>query len=107
LNWACGLSKQETFATLRQRIHVPFEPPHGINADNFFRVGDEDFRKQQTSIQGINRMSRPQKIHPPIKASFTDIINAVADGRGVKIQARSASRPKNIMKASEPPPKKP
>jgi hypothetical protein len=52
-------------------------------------------------------MSRPQKIHPPIKASFTDIINAVADGRGVKIQARSASRPKNTVKASEPPPKKP
>jgi len=29
-------------------------------------------------------MSRPQKIHPPIKASFTDIINAVADGKGIK-----------------------
>jgi hypothetical protein len=53
-------------------------------------------------------MSRPQKIHKPIKGSFTDIINAVADGRGVKIQARNVSRPKNIVKASEPSsPKKP
>jgi hypothetical protein len=51
-------------------------------------------------------MSRPQKIHPPIKASFTNIINAVADGKGVKpLQARNASRPKNIVKASEPPKK--
>jgi hypothetical protein len=52
-------------------------------------------------------MSRPQKIHPPIKASFTDIINAVADGKGVKLQARNASRQKNIVKASQPTPKKP
>jgi len=52
-------------------------------------------------------MSRPQKIHPPIKASFTEIINAVADGKGVKIRARNASRPKNLVKASEQPPKKP
>ena len=53
-------------------------------------------------------MSRPQKMHKPINGSFTDIINAVADGRGVKIQARNTSRPKNIVKASEPPaPKKP
>ncbi len=27
-------------------------------------------------------MSRPQKMHKPINASFTDIINAVADGKG-------------------------
>jgi hypothetical protein len=33
-------------------------------------------------------MSKPPKIMKPIKASFTQIINAVADGRGVKIQAR-------------------
>ena len=52
-------------------------------------------------------MSRPQKIHKPLKGSFTDIINAVADGKGVKIQARNASRPKNPVKASEPPQKKP
>jgi hypothetical protein len=53
-------------------------------------------------------MSRPQKIHPPIKAGFTDIINAVADGKGVKpLQAKNASRPKNIVKVSEPTPKNP
>jgi hypothetical protein len=52
-------------------------------------------------------MSRPQKIHPPIKASFTDIINAVADGKGVKIQARNAKPSQNLVKASQPPPKKP
>jgi hypothetical protein len=51
-------------------------------------------------------MSRPQKIHKPLKGSFTDIINAVADGKGVKIQATGASRPKNIVKASQPTPKK-
>ena len=49
-------------------------------------------------------MSRPQKMHKPLKGSFTDIINAVADGRGVKkIQAKNALRPKDIVKASEPP----
>ena len=53
-------------------------------------------------------MSRPQKIHKPIKASFTDIINAVADGKGVKLLARNAIQPKgNIVKASSPTPKKP
>ena len=41
-------------------------------------------------------------MHKPLKGTFTDIINAVADGRGVKLQARNASRPKNIVKASEP-----
>jgi hypothetical protein len=38
-------------------------------------------------------MSRPQKIHPPIKASFTQIINAIADGRGV-----SPPKPKNLTR---------
>ena len=28
-------------------------------------------------------MSRPQKMHKPLKFSFTEIINAVADGKGV------------------------
>jgi hypothetical protein len=53
-------------------------------------------------------MSRPQKMHKPIKGGFTEIINAVADGKGVKLQARNQVRPKNIVRASEPPtPKKP
>jgi hypothetical protein len=51
-------------------------------------------------------MSRPQKMHKPLKGSFTEIINAVADGKGIKIQARNASHPKNIVKASQPTPKK-
>jgi len=63
---------------------------------------------QNERLQIKTNMSRPQKIHPPIKGSFTEIINAVADGKGVKLQARNASRPKNIVRASEPPtPKKP
>jgi hypothetical protein len=52
-------------------------------------------------------MSRPQKMHKPLKGGFTDIINAIADGKGVKAQAKGASHLKNIVKASEPQPKKP
>jgi hypothetical protein len=48
-------------------------------------------------------MSRPQKMHKPLKGNFTDIINAVTDGKGVKIQAKNMTRSKNIVKASEPP----
>ena len=45
-------------------------------------------------------MSRPKKIHPPIKGGFMNIINAIADGKGV-------TKPKNVVKASTPPkPKK-
>jgi hypothetical protein len=50
-------------------------------------------------------MSRPQKMHKPLKGDFSQIINAIADGKGVKLQARNTSRPKNIVKASEPPKK--
>lgn len=46
-------------------------------------------------------------MHKPLKGSFTDIINAVADGKGVKIQARNAKPSQNIVKASQPTPKKP
>ncbi len=48
-------------------------------------------------------------MHKPLKGSFTDIINAVADGKGVKIQARNAALSKDRMvRSSEPPqPKKP
>jgi hypothetical protein len=51
-------------------------------------------------------MSRPQKIHKPIKGSFTQIINAVADGKGVKTQAKDRVLRKESVQASEPPPPK-
>jgi hypothetical protein len=40
-------------------------------------------------------MSRQQKIIPPVKGNFTDIINAVSDGKGTK-QLKGKPRPKNI-----------
>jgi hypothetical protein len=54
-------------------------------------------------------MSRPQKMHKPLKGGFTQIINAIADGKGVELQARNASRPKgNAAQSPKPlPPKKP
>ena len=50
-------------------------------------------------------MSRPQKIIPPIKGNFAQIINAIADGKGVKPQA--ISQPPQKMVRSTEPPKKP
>jgi hypothetical protein len=47
-------------------------------------------------------MSRPQKIIPPIKGSFTEIINAVADGRG--IQKSRTKDMANEQTAALPPP---
>jgi hypothetical protein len=49
-------------------------------------------------------MSRPQKMHKPLKFSFTEIINAVADGRGVK-RAKNAARSKNMVNEAVPPKK--
>jgi hypothetical protein len=40
-------------------------------------------------------MSRQQKIIPPVKGSFIDIINAVSDGKGMK-QIKGRPRPKNV-----------
>jgi len=51
-------------------------------------------------------MSRPQKMHKPLKGDFTQIINAIADGKGVKLEARNAARSKNIVKTTEQSPKK-
>lgn len=46
-------------------------------------------------------------MHKPLKGTFTEIINAVADGKGVKSAPRNLTRQKNIVKASEQtPPKK-
>ncbi len=41
-------------------------------------------------------------MHKPLKGTFTDVINAVADGKGIKqpLQARHAATPKE--KAIEP-----
>jgi len=49
-------------------------------------------------------MSRPQKIIPPVKGDFQNLINRIADGKGVK-QIRNAPRPKNV--GMPPAPKKP
>jgi hypothetical protein len=51
-------------------------------------------------------MSRPQKMHKPLKGSFTDIINAIADGKGLKPQVRNAANSKNTVKATDKTPKK-
>lgn len=57
-------------------------------------------------------MSRPQKIIPPIKGSFNSILTSVAMGSGVGKRAaiklaRGKAAGQNIVKAHEPPPKKP
>jgi len=101
--------EQEAPATLRQRIRVPFEPQGRINAVRIFRRGEKHRRNQQTSIQGINRMSRPQKIHKPIKGGFNQILGAVAMGSGRgKQSAIELQRRKEAMRlSSSPTPKKP
>jgi hypothetical protein len=52
-------------------------------------------------------MSRPQKIHKPIKGDFNNILAAVAMGSGKGKRAASELRARNIIKASQPTPKKP
>jgi hypothetical protein len=52
-------------------------------------------------------MSRPQKIIAPIKGSFTEIINAVADGRGVqKSRTKEMANEKAAAPTPKPPPRK-
>jgi hypothetical protein len=48
-------------------------------------------------------------MHKPLKGDFTQVINAIADGKGVKLQARAATPPTDkIVRASQAtPPKKP
>jgi hypothetical protein len=46
-------------------------------------------------------MSRPQKMHKPLKGDFSQIINAIADGKGVKPLPKVPLRPKNIIKATD------
>jgi len=40
-------------------------------------------------------MSRQKKIIPPVRGGFQDIINRVADGKGMK-QVKGKPRPKNL-----------
>ena len=51
-------------------------------------------------------MSRPQKMHKPIKGGFTQIINAVADGKGIKGRTREQIPLKNIQASETPTPRK-
>jgi len=51
-------------------------------------------------------MSRPQKMHKPIKASFTDIINAVADGKGKGALKKLSDRAIQAEQATPRPPRK-
>lgn len=58
-------------------------------------------------------MSRPQKIIPPVKGSFTDILGSIAIGGGVgkraalKLgRAKGISKETDVMKATEKAPKK-
>lgn len=46
-------------------------------------------------------MSRPQKIIPPVKGTFQEIIDAVAAGKGVRL-IRSKPRPKNLEQPASP-----
>ena len=53
-------------------------------------------------------MSRPQKMHKPIKGGFNNILAAVALGTGKgKQTANELQSRREIIKASEPTPKKP
>jgi hypothetical protein len=51
-------------------------------------------------------MSRPQKIHKPLKGGFNEILGAVALGKGkAKRMARKAAA-QNVSKAQQSTPKK-
>jgi hypothetical protein len=51
-------------------------------------------------------MSRPQKIHKPIKGAFNNILAAVAmgSGKGKRAATELQTRSANIVKASTPTP---
>jgi hypothetical protein len=52
-------------------------------------------------------MSRPQKIHPPLKGNFNNILAAVAAGKGKgKVAAEKANRSLPVKPAQPPAPKK-
>jgi hypothetical protein len=46
-------------------------------------------------------------MHKPLRASFTEVINAVADGKGFKLSAKDQKRQQqNVVQASQPKPTK-
>jgi hypothetical protein len=48
-------------------------------------------------------MSRPQKVHKPIHASFSEILVAVATGKGKgKAAVRKLVRKKQVKKSTKP-----
>jgi len=55
-----------------------------------------------------NTTTRPKKMHKPLKGSFSDIINAIADGQGFPSpQTREmANERKSLPMPKAPPPKK-
>jgi len=58
-------------------------------------------------------MSRPQKIIPPIKGTFTEILTSVTMGSGagrraaIKLAREKAATQGNVIKASQATPEKP
>jgi len=48
-------------------------------------------------------------MHKPLKASFTEVISAVADGKGFRLSAKDRRRQEQekFIRASEQSPKKP
>jgi hypothetical protein len=51
-------------------------------------------------------MSRPQKVHPPIKGNFNNILAAVAMGSGKGKMAATLQVRKETIIPPKPPPKK-
>ena len=62
------------------------------------------FESGADGLQGIDRMSRPQKIHKPIKAPFNTILGAVAAGHG---KGKAAAAKLARAKQDAPKPKEP
>ena len=48
-------------------------------------------------------------MHKPLKARFTDVINAVADGKGFRLSAKNQrlQQQEKLVRSAQPLPKKP
>jgi hypothetical protein len=51
-------------------------------------------------------MSRPRKLHKPLKGDFNNILAAVAQGTGKAKRAAMKATASPVIKASQPAPKK-
>jgi hypothetical protein len=102
-------NEQETFAAICERVYFSFQSQGALNAVCIFRHGCAGCKQHAVALQNTdwkNRMSRPQKIIPPIKGNFNDILKAVAMGSGNgKIAAKELAR-NPVIKATEAKPKK-